>query len=131
MLLVTIGSQGGIAPLYVVLECLQCHSLGQTIHSLGNVWCGPVNRLLKAFYRLSRQLDLAMPCLAVLQLLDVLLFQREALQVRKLRRIAETLDGEIARQLAQRVDVRGKLEVALWSRLNVHRAENEHFVRGT
>jgi hypothetical protein len=35
--------------------------------------------MLKLCYRLSRQLDLAMPRLAVLQLLNVLFFQGEAL----------------------------------------------------
>ena len=80
--------------------------------------------MLKVFHRLDRQLDLAVPWLAVLQLLDVLLFQIEAFKVRELRRIAETLDREIAGELAQRVDVRRKLEVALGSGLYIDRAEN-------
>src|ERR1700751_975081 len=85
--------------------------------------------MLKGFYRLSREFDLAMLCLAVLQLLHVLFVQGEALKVGKLRRIAETLDCEIAGELAQRVDVPGKLEVALWSRLYVHRSKDVHFIR--
>src|SRR6202008_4891062 len=71
-----------------------------------------------------------MLCLAVLQLLHVLLVQGEALKVRKLRRIAESLDCKIAGELTQRLDVRGKLEVALGSRLHVHRSEDVHLIRG-
>jgi hypothetical protein len=82
--------------LHVLQERLQCQSPGQAIHLVGNIRGGPVDRLLKVFYGLNRQLELAMSGLAVLQLRNVLLIQGEALKVGKLRRIAETLDCEIA-----------------------------------
>jgi hypothetical protein len=39
------------------------------------------------------------------------------------------LFSQVPRELAQRVDIRGKLEVALWSRLHVHRSEDVYFIR--
>ena len=64
---------------------------------------------LNLLHCLGWQLNLAMPHLAVFQFVDVLLFEGEALKVRKLWRITEALDCQIAWELAQRVDVRGKL----------------------
>src|ERR1700674_3245112 len=70
-----------------------------------------------------------MPHPAVFQFVDVLPFEGETLKVRKLWRIAEALNCQITRELAQRVDVRCKFEILLWTCLYVYGAEDKHFVR--
>src|ERR1700720_2012788 len=72
-----------------------------------------------------------MPHPAVFQFIDVLPFQGKTLKGRKLWRIAEALNCQITRELAQRFDVRGKFEILLWPPLYVYGAEDEHFVRSS
>src|SRR6202008_2395308 len=69
-----------------------------------------------------------MPRLAIFELLDVLLLQCEALEIRELRRIAEFLDGEIVGNLAKGVDVRCEFEITLRCGVHVHGTEHIHFI---
>src|SRR5580704_18228255 len=131
MVFVTIGSQGRIAPIHVIEQRLQRHLAGLVIHPIGDVRRRPVYGLLKTLHRLGWQLNLTMSRLAVFQFFDVLLFKSETPKVRKLRWITEGLNCQIAWELAQRVDVRCKFEILLWTCLYVYGAEDEHFVRSS
>jgi hypothetical protein len=99
------------------------------IHPVGDVGRGPVYGLLKTLHRLGWQLNLTMSRLAVFQFFDVLFFKSETLKVRELWRITEALNCQITRELAQRVDIRGKFKVLLWPCLYVYGAEDDDFVR--
>src|SRR5579871_2440710 len=129
MVLIPINSQSRITSISVIHQGLQGHLAGQLIHLVVDVGRGPVDGLLKTFHRLGRELNLAMPYFAGFQFFDVLLFKIEPLKIRRLGRIAEALNRQITWELAQRIDIRNELQIALWTCLYVHRAEDEYFVR--
>src|SRR5260370_28578866 len=63
-------------------------------------------------------------------MLEILFVEGESREIRKLRRVAELSKREIARKLAQRVDIRCELEVLLRSRIDVDRAKNKYLICG-
>ena len=69
--------------------------LAETIYLVRGIGSGPIHLFLEFIHRLGGKLDLAAVRLAVLQFLDVVVIEREALEVRELRRIAEFADREI------------------------------------
>src|SRR3954462_12439766 len=69
-----------------------------------------------------------MPRRAMLQLLDIGVIEGELRKIRGLRWIAESLDGEVAWNLAKRVDIGSKLKIFFGGRLYEYRAKYKYFV---
>src|SRR5689334_14779586 len=84
---------------------------------------------MERVHGLGGQLNLALARFAILELLDVLCLQSESVEVGEFRRIAELLDGQITGKLAQCINIRCKLEIFLWSGVDIYRPENKHLVR--
>src|SRR5262245_1734211 len=101
MTLVTIGSEGGISALHITRNSLQGHLPRQAICLFAPIRRRPIHRLLKSFHQFRRQLDLAVPCLAVLELFDVRLIESEAIEIGEPGGITELSNGEIAGKFAQ------------------------------
>ena len=78
-----------------------------------------------------RQPDPAVAWLAILQLLHVILFECEAIEIGKLRRITELSNRKKAGKFTQCIDIRCKPEVALRSGFDVHGAEDKNLVGGS
>src|SRR5215469_329981 len=130
MFLVAVGSQCRVATLFVVKKGLQNHLLRQVIGLIPGIRRGPIYGALKLVHRFGGQLHLAMALSAIFQFLEIFLIHGEAGEVRNLRRVAKLLKRDIARKLAERIDVGGKLEVKFRSRVYVDRAKNKHLICG-
>jgi hypothetical protein len=95
MFLVTISAEGFVSAVNVLLKTFEGHLLTETVYLIRAIGSRPIHPFLKLFHRLDGKLDLATTRLAVLQLLDVVVIEREALEIGELRRIAEFTDCKI------------------------------------
>src|SRR5260370_734433 len=61
--------------------------------------------------------------------LYILLLEREAIEIRKHRRITELSDGEIIRELTQCINIRCKRKVAVGGGFHEYRTKNKYLIR--
>src|SRR5208337_266568 len=128
-MLIVVGPEHLIAVALVGKQKLQRGFPQEFIHLDVRIGGGPVDGPAKLFHGTGGPLNEAVARLATLQSLDVITIERKILQVRKLWRIAEQAEGQIAGKLAKPVEIVSIQNVSFRSSMDVDRTKQEYLGR--
>src|SRR6185369_15578341 len=113
--------------LLVYEKRVERHLLGQIVDLPCRIRAGPIDLTPELFNLLSRQLDVAISRLTLLQCVHLIRIELKAVEVRKLGWTREAPDCQIVGQRLQAVEIESQVKIGARLGLDEDASEHEHF----